>query len=282
MAVYPAKPRINLNMFLKRVLASVVIAVVAIPAVIFGGMYYFLLMVVFVGLASWEYVNLFKAAQYQASMPLVVGGTLLILGLRGYYPEFAPAALAFLVLAAMAWHLFAYEKGRDLAAGDFAVTVGGFIYLGWIGAYLLDLRFMENGMWWFWLVLPSALLADTAAYFVGKAFGKTQLAPRLSPKKTWEGYWAGVVFGTIGTAGLAILWHKLGGLDVTWVQGGAIGIFISVLAPLGDVGESMIKRQAGMKDSSNIIPGHGGFFDRIDSWLWAAVLGYYLVTWFIH
>jgi phosphatidate cytidylyltransferase len=180
----------------------------------------------------------------------------------------------------MTWHLLDYENGRDKAASDFTVTIAGIVYLGWIGAYLIEIRYLQNGLWWLLLVLPAAWLADMAAYFIGSRFGRHKLSPRLSPKKSWEGYWSGILFASIGSAALAVLWHSLGGPAVPWWKGAALGAVISVLTLLGDLGESMFKRQAGLKDSSNIIPGHGGVLDRIDSWLWAGVLGYFLIVWF--
>jgi phosphatidate cytidylyltransferase len=265
----------------KRVLTALVLAVIGIPVIILGGVYYFALFVLFLGIAAWEYGHILRNVDCKASEPLLVGGVVLVAVTRTYFPDLAPAALTLSVLAAMTWHLLDYEKGRNRAATDFTVTTAGIVYLGWIGAYLIDLRNLPNGLWWLLLVLPSVWFADTAAYFVGRRFGKHPLSPRLSPKKTWEGYWAGVIFGTIGTAGLAVLWHSLGGPAMPWWKGAALGAALSILATLGDLGESMFKRQAGVKDSSNIIPGHGGVLDRIDSWLWGAALGYFLITWFL-
>lgn len=268
-------------MLIKRVLASLALAAIGIPAIILGSVYYFALIVLFLGIAAWEYGQIFRNVDCKVSEPLLVGGVVLVTVTRTFFPDLAPAALTLSVLAAMTWHLLDYEKGRDRAATDFTVTTAGIVYLGWIGAYLIDLRNLPSGLWWLLLVLPSVWLADTAAYFVGRRFGKHPLSPRLSPKKTWEGYWAGVIFGTIGTAGLAVLWHSLGGPTMPWWKGAALGAALSTLATLGDLGESMFKRQAGVKDSSNIIPGHGGVLDRIDSWLWGAALGYFLITWFL-
>lgn len=265
----------------KRTLTALALAAVGIPAIVFGRIPYFILIAIFLGMAAWEYVKIFRAAKLSPSMWLTVGGVLLLLGARTYSPDLAPAALTLLVLLAMTLHLVAFERGRDQAATDFAVTLGGIVYLGWIGAYLLDLRGLDGGLWWLLLSLGSVWIADSAAYFVGSRCGRHKLSPRLSPKKSWEGYWAGVFFGTLGGVGLGLLWHRIGGLEVNWWQGGLLGLVMSVFPTLGDLGESMIKRQAGIKDSSNIIPGHGGFLDRIDSWLWGAVLGYYLILWFI-
>jgi phosphatidate cytidylyltransferase len=129
--------------------------------------------------------------------------------------------------------------------------------------------------------LPAVWLADSGAYFIGVRFGRHKLSPRLSPKKTWEGYLAGVVTGTLGAALLALVWRIGAGPEtaITFWRAAWLGFVISVLTPLGDLGESMIKRQVGAKDSSHLIPGHGGVFDRIDSWLWAGVIGYYIITW---
>lgn len=266
---------------LKRTLTAVILALIGIPAVLYGGIFYFLLIALFLGVASWEYGHMFRSAGSNASTPLLVGGVLVLLVTRVYFPDYAPAVLTLAVFAAMTWHLLDYEKGRNQAGTDFAVTVAGIAYLGWIGPYLVDLRNLENGVWWFFLVLPTVWLADSFAYFIGVRFGRHRLSPRLSPKKSWEGYWGGVVFGTLGAAGLSVLLASLGGPAVPWWKGAALGAALSILTTLGDLGESMLKRQAGVKDSSNIIPGHGGAFDRIDSWLWGAAIGYFLIAWFL-
>ena len=150
--------------------------------------------------------------------------------------------------------------------------------MGWVGAYLIKLRNLPNGEWWFFLVLPIVWFADSGAYLVGKEIGKHKLSPRLSPKKTWEGYWGGVFFGVLGGVLFSWLWRE--NLQITLLNGAILGLILGLLTTLGDLGESMIKRQSGIKDSGHILPGHGGIFDRIDSWIWAAALGYYIIIWF--
>ncbi len=269
-------------MLIKRFITGIGLAIIGIPAIILGGVYFSVLITFFLGVAAWEYGHMFEKTDCKVSEPLLIGCVVLIAMVRAFFPGLAAIALTFSVLAAMRWHLLDYEKGRDRAASDFAVTTAGIVYMGWIGAYLIDVRNIPiNGMWWMLIVLPTIWLTDVAAYFVGSRYGKHQLSPRLSPKKTWEGYWGGVVFGTVGALGLAILWRSLGGLAVSWWQGAALGAALSILTTLGDLGESMFKRQAGVKDSSNFFPGHGGVLDRFDSWLWAGVLGYYFITWFL-
>ncbi len=267
-------------MLLKRFTTALVLAAIGVPAIIYGGIFFWLLMALFLGVAAWEYVNLFRGANFQPSMIVVVGGALGILAARTLAPVYESAALTGVVLLAMAVHLISFERGRDQAAGDFAVTVAGLVYMGWIGAYLIKLRELPGGLWWFTIVLPAVWLADSGAYFIGRQFGRHKLSPRLSPKKTWEGYWGGVLTGTLGGMLFAWLWQSNGYLDVMLLDGALIGLAMALLTTLGDLGESMIKRQAGIKDSSHIFPGHGGVFDRIDSWLWASALGYYLVVWF--
>ncbi len=268
---------------IKRIVVAVVLLGISFPLIFLGHVPYFLLILVFLGMAAWEYVNIFRAMKMSPSMWVTVGGVVLILASRDFLPDFAPAVLALAVLIAMAVHLINYEHGNEHAGTDFTITATGILYIGWIGAYLIDLRALggKDGAWYLLLVLGTIWLADAAAYFLGSRFGKHKMVPRLSPKKTWEGYWSGVAFGTLGGAGIAPLWHALGGPDVRWWQGALLGLVLSLVTTLGDLGESMLKRQAGVKDSSTIIPGHGGFFDRIDAWLWGAVLGYFLLVWFI-
>ena len=132
------------------------------------------------------------------------------------------------------------------------------------------------------MVLPAVWLADSGAYFIGRKYGSHKMTPRLSPNKSWEGYFGGIVFSVIGTALLVQIYYQLGlelTSQITPSRAVMIGILMSVIPTLGDLGESMIKRQTGKKDSGTILPGHGGMFDRIDSWLWAAVIGYFAIVW---
>jgi phosphatidate cytidylyltransferase len=278
----------------KRTVTTLVLLAIAMPAVLFGGIWFFLLIGFFVVMASWEYVQMFRAIKMEPAMLVTIGGTFLLLAARSqsvahfFFPsatfssQWADLTLTCLVLIALAVHLYAYERGRDQAALDFVITVGGFVYLGWIGAYLVNLRELPNGGWWLMLVLPTVWMADAGAYALGAKYGKHKLAPRLSPKKSWEGYFAGVFAGTLYGGFFAYVYSWLGPLHVTFWQGAMLGLVLSVITTLGDLGESLFKRQGGIKDSGTLFPGHGGAFDRIDSWLWAAVIGvYWIQTFFL-
>ncbi|MGW8250380.1 MAG: phosphatidate cytidylyltransferase [Anaerolineales bacterium] len=269
-------------MLAKRVLVAAILLPIGLVLIWLGGMAFALMVALILSLAAWEYVSLFRAGGLQPSGVLVVTGTLaLVIG--RYFTGFSSAAwlVSLVILASMAYHLVAYERGRDQAGTDFGVTLAGVMYFGWIGSYLISLRELPEGVWWVLLALPSVWLADSGAYFIGRRFGRHKLSPRLSPKKTWEGYLGGVLFGVLGGALLAYIWSFWTGPDtyITPLNGALMGLVLSVITTLGDLGESMIKRQVGVKDSGKLLPGHGGVFDRIDSWLWAGVLAYYLVVW---
>lgn len=270
-------------MLVSRLLVAIILVPVALLAISYGGLPYNLLVVLILMLASWEYTNLFRAGGLQPAGFLVLAGTLL-LGLGRIWDGFGSASwmASLFILASMFFHLIAYERGRDQAGTDFAVTLAGIFYFGWIGAYLISLRDLPEGKWWVLLALPAVWLADSGAYFIGKRFGRRKFSPRLSPKKTWEGYIAGVITGTLGAGLLALVWRIGAGPDtaITFWRAAVLGFVLSVITPLGDLGESMIKRQVGAKDSSHLLPGHGGAFDRIDSLLWSGVIGYYLIVWF--
>ncbi len=271
-------------MLVNRLLVTIVLIPIGMAILVYGKLPYILVMALVMGIAGWEYVNMLRLAGLRPAgllVPLVAAIFVIMRGYDGF--SSAPLILSLFLLASMTWHLLDYEKGRDQAGTDFNVTVGGALYLGWIGAYLVSLRNLPEGKWWILVVLPAVWLADSGAYFIGSRFGKHKLSPRLSPKKSWEGYLAGIVWGTLGGAIMAALWRIGAGpasAILPW-RGALIGFILALLTPLGDLGESMFKRQVGVKDSSHIIPGMGGVFDRIDSWLWAGVIGYYLILWLV-
>ncbi len=264
----------------RRALTALIWLAIAMPAVLLGGFFFFALVSFFVILAAYEYVKMFQARDYQPSLTVTVGGTWIVLIARAFYPDQAGMILTLVILLALTVHLLAYERGRNGAATDFAIAVGGIVYLGWIGAYLYDLRALPNGGWWVMLVLPTVWMADAAAYMIGSQYGRRKLAPRLSPNKSWEGYLAGVFTGTLYGGFFAHVYSWLGPLHITFGQGMLLGLVLSLLTTLGDLGESLFKRESGIKDSGSFFPGHGGAFDRIDSWLWAAVIGVYWIRHF--
>ena len=262
----------------QRLLVIIILLPVGIGLVILGGIYFDFFLTLILAVSAWEYVQLAKKGGYRPAQWLVVGGTVVMALSRSFMQfQYADLIISVIILIAITVHLLDYEKGRDNAGTDFAITLGGIFYIGWLGSYMISVRALPNGLWWFMLALPAAWLADSGAYLIGSRFGKRKFSPRISPRKTWEGYLGGIVFGTLCTIGITLIW-SLRMPSLTWVHGLIMGLVMSIITPLGDLGESIFKRQVGAKDSSNIIPGHGGVFDRIDLWLWAGVIGYYLIN----
>lgn len=265
----------------KRTITALALLLIGLPAVLFGGVAYLLFMGFFLAAAAWEYAGMFKAAGARPASWLVLVEVIALVLARFYNPALSLSVLTFSVLALMTYHLVDYERGADKAGMDFSVSLGALVYVGWLGAYLFDLRQLENGGWWLMFVLPCVWGTDTGAYMIGSVYGKHRMTPRLSPKKTWEGFAAGVFTAMLMGAFLAYAYSTWGPLQLEIWKGALFGLLVGVVTPLGDLGESMLKRQAGLKDSGNLFPGHGGAFDRIDSWLWGGVLGYFFLIWFV-
>jgi phosphatidate cytidylyltransferase len=153
---------------------------------------------------------------------------------------------------------------RDLAAGAF---VQG--YVTFLATFAVVLTAAEGGQWWTLAFIVIVVAADTGAYAFGLLFGKHKMAPIISPKKTWEGFAGGA--GASLIAGVLLSTLMLGN---TWWFGLIFGVSIFLSATLGDLVESLIKRDIGIKDMSSWLPGHGGFLDRLDSILPSAAVAY--------
>ena len=220
---------------------------------------------------------MFRLKAYEPAAAIILAAVLLILAARAFRPDLASPILTASVLTAMGFHLFRFERGREQAAIDLLITLGGILYLGWVAAYFIDLRSLPNGVWWLLLVFVIIWVADAMAYFVGVRFGVHKMFSRLSPKKSWEGYIGGVLAGTLAAGLLAVLLNRFSPLRVGIGVTLGMGFMLSTLTTLGDLAESLFKRFASIKDSGTFLPGHGGAFDRIDSLIWAGVLGYYWI-----
>ncbi|MFL5260785.1 MAG: phosphatidate cytidylyltransferase [Anaeromyxobacteraceae bacterium] len=199
------------------------------------------------------------------------------------FPSFIPVTLAVAAMALLVLNLFR-PGPLDGAPQRVAASALAWLYCGVLIATVVGVR-LSFGFAWVMLAFVVTWLNDTLAYFAGRLFGKHPFYPKVSPKKTWEGFMGGVVgsvLGALGTKATFLFLPQPAGerFDLGWVGCVFLGLGASVLGPLGDLAESMLKRAAGVKDSGSIIPGHGGLLDRIDAllfvapwiYLWAAVL----------
>lgn len=269
-------------MLYQRVLFTLVALPLGIVAIMAGGWIFAAVVAAILARAVWEYAALFRAGGAQPSRIMLLGGLLAIYAAR-YFAAFEldDWLLPLIVAMTLVIHLVQFERGRDHAGTDFAATLSGIFYVGLLGSYMLLVRLIPSGEWWFMLTLFAVMLADTSAYFVGSAFGKHRLAPRLSPKKSWEGYIGGVILTTIGMPFFLLLFRQFGLPDspaFSLLNAALLGLVIGIMPTFGDLGISMIKREMHQKDTSDLLPGHGGVLDRIDSWLWAMPIGYYLIV----
>ncbi len=181
------------------------------------------------------------------------------------------------------------RKEREGSLVAWALTFSGAVYVGWTMAHFVLLRALEHpllpapldflrldaGAAWILMALLITSANDTAAYFVGRAWGRRRMAPSISPNKSWEGA-AGGLAGAVVAGALLV---PLVGLPISAAMGMLLGGVGGVAGQAGDLAESLLKRQAGIKDSGHLIPGHGGLLDRADSLLFTVPTLYYLVRW---
>ncbi len=179
------------------------------------------------------------------------------------------------LVMSLAWLFWRRPLGSVLL--DWSYTAGAAIYLGWFLSHALLLRGIEEGWQWLFLMLLGTFATDTGAFFVGKALGKRALAPTISPGKTWEGAGGGFV----GGVGAILLLSFLMGMDMAIWQAVLLGALVSLIAQVGDLVESYLKRLSGAKDAGSIIPGHGGILDRLDSVVFNLVVVYYFALWIV-
>ncbi|MCZ7546942.1 MAG: phosphatidate cytidylyltransferase [Anaerolineae bacterium] len=232
-------------------------------------------------IAGWEWARLFGQPGFTGSLAGVLG-LIWVMLLDVQLPErglMGPGVALVLMLTLLQMVI---RTGRNYPhpENSFMVALAGGLYLGWMGIHLVLLRNLPDGMYWTLIALPAIFAADTLAYIFGRLLGRHKLAPRISPGKTWEGYIAGVIGAVVITGLLAALWATQGAAS-TFADGAIIGLLVGGLGVVGDLGISAFKRQMGVKDSSHLLPGHGGILDRLDSVLVAAAVGYYYVVWFI-
>jgi phosphatidate cytidylyltransferase len=254
-----------------RVISAVIVGFVTIVAGLMGGWWFSGLILLIVALATYEVTLLMRASGFAPSL-VFSGAAMLLAFLTVRVPAvsgYLPLLTTVLLLVSMAYQM-RHRQGKPIA--DWAIGLASGAYLGWTSAHMAALRELSNGVWWLVIAIGITWLADSGAYIAGHRFGRHLLAPSLSPHKTWEGYIGGAIVAVLGGAVVGLI-APFGVLHTTLAA-----LLVGTLSVLGDLSESMFKRQANTKDSGHLIPGHGGAFDRIDSLLWAGVVIFYYAT----
>ncbi len=271
---------------MKELAKRVSVALWGVPLLLFltymGGYYFAAFVLVVNSMALWEFYTMFRHKEIYALRTGGVALSALFLIVAFFYPAlWAPAALAVFTILLLG-HL---KVQKGLASANTALTIAGFAYITLLLHMLLQLR--ENfavwmpeaagtgpqpGGWLIIILLAAIWICDTAAYFGGRQFGKHKLAPQISPNKTIEGALFGLIFGVLTFWGLSKWWLPALPDGYSLLCGALVGVF----GQLGDLVESRFKRDAGVKDTSALLPGHGGILDRFDSLIFVSPFLWFL------
>ncbi len=225
-------------------------------------------------LGVWELGHAFSEDRVRVPLvPLSVGAAAIVVSAYAGGSEAMLVALTLTVLGTMLWRAPENAKGyvRDVTASAFAA-----LYVPFLAAFAVLMLRPDDGPDRVVTFVVLVVLSDVGGYAAGVLFGRHPMAPTVSPKKSWEGFGGSALFCAVG--GATALPLLLDG--VAW-QGALIGLAVMVTATLGDLGESMIKRDLGIKDMGSLLPGHGGVMDRLDSLLPAAPVAYLLLAWLV-
>lgn len=278
---------LSLNKNALRLITGSIMGLIAIWCLVNGGIALLALVSIIVFLGSKEFVLILENKGFYPSLKIILFSNM-IFALLCYFDRFDLVAIAFTVCSISAF-LWVLCRGRQPYIANVSTTILGFVYTGWFPLHLLLIRglnaqnhhgflklnIQNDGLGYVMLLFTIILLTDTGGYYFGKKFGKHKLAPTVSPQKTIEGTIGGTVCAVIGAVIVGHIIH-LGPYHSV-----ILGLLCTVFAQLGDLSESLIKRDAGVKDSGNALPGHGGFLDRTDSYVFTIPVAYYYLEYFV-
>jgi phosphatidate cytidylyltransferase len=265
-------------MLRQRVFSAILLLPIIIGAIYLGDWVFVVVVFVMTLLAGHEFYNLLTKGGYAPSPRL---GLLMIAGLiiAATQPtlHLDRPVLAIGLFLSVLWQIRRSPLRRSLT--DWALTIAGVVYIGWLMSFMILVRGLPNGLGWTWVIFLGIWFNDSAAYLTGvylagRYLGRHPFSPTVSPNKTWEGSVAGWLVCTLTTTLLAA------SLAAPLLPSIGLGLAIGILGTIGDLSVSLIKRQIGVKDSSNLIPGHGGILDRVDSLLFVSVTVYHFAIWF--
>ncbi len=259
--------------FFERVWVAALYGIVVLVALWFGPVSAGVLFGVMAGLAAAEFYALERReARLPNELFGIVAAALMPLVAAYWGLSGLGFAVTVLIAASLVWH----TAVRRALTADTAITVFGALYTGFLLAYLvLILRDFDQGRAIAYVLVLSVWVNDVFAYLVGSTIGRHKMVPAISPKKSWEGFAA----GSLSTVAVWIAATFVPGVELTLTQALVTGAAVAVAAVIGDLTESRMKREAGVKDSGTLLRGHGGFLDRLDSLIFVCLVAYWVLWW---
>ena len=269
---------LGLNKNATRMLTGFIMGTIVMLCIMYGDISLLLMLVVLLGFGSREYVKILNHKGFYPSLK-VIYLTEIILAAVVYFKRFDLVAIT-LTICAMCSFMWVLFRGKQPYIANVATTLLGMVYCGWFPLHLIFLRDLscpkyDSGLGFVVLMFTAILLTDVGCYYVGTKLGKHKLAPVISPNKTIEGSIGGMFFAILGAVVVGLF------IDLPWYMSAIAGVICTVFAQIGDLCESMLKRDAGVKDSGSSLPGHGGFLDRTDSFILTIPIMYYFCKCFI-
>jgi len=264
-------------MLAKRTWSAILIALVGGCLITIGGWTYAVGIALFLAMASWEFVHMFSHGKYQSNPRLVAVAAFAITIVRNFTdPVSFSAGLIIAIFAICTVNIARYEGKSQNEAVNLAIELATISFIAIPGSFLVGIRNLPQGLFWTLACVLPASIGDVSAYLIGSVLGKHKLSPHISPNKTVEGFLGGIFFaGLTGLIFGLILRSYI--QEINPFFSAMVGLAIGLITPLGDLSKSIIKRSFSLKDTGNLIPGHGGMLDRIDTILWAAPITYFLV-----
>lgn len=267
------KNKIGFN--LKRIIVAVIILPLLISYIYFLPLSFFIGLLLIIAMLAMREFYLMYGLPVSLHVPgVLIGGGLLYLSCR--YPIYFLEGIFVSLLLLLILRLFVIKTPSG-SMSDIGLLCVGFFYISGFLIFQWFIRIEDNGLKYIFLLYASVWIADSTAYYIGKYLGKNKLYPSVSPNKTIEGAVGSLIGGGLGAL---LIKYTLEIPDLTASAAISIGIALGIATVIGDLIESMFKRDAGVKDSSGIIPGHGGLLDKIDGLLVAGPVLYLIVRYF--
>ena len=266
-----------------RLVTGFIIGALVFSAILLGGPFLLTLILAFIIIATKEYADILRNKGFLPFFKfiLVISVSMLLISASGY-DNLIPLVL---IVGTIGSFLAVLFRGRQPYIANVATTILGFL-IAWLPCHVFLIRQMgpevelfgitfRQGLYFLVFIFFVILLTDIGAYFFGTRFGKHKLSPVISPKKSVEG----AIYGGLSAIVVGLIIGKL--IGISFYHSFVLALIVTVMAQLGDLSESLIKRDAGVKDSGTSLPGHGGFLDRADSYLFSVPVAYYYIKYFI-